>query len=86
MKTYDNDLSILATCAFRYALGRRTYMPSAVQQIIKNHINEIDTLTISIIIKELEECRDFGDPYIDKPGWLSFSDFMKQELAKRDNI
>lgn len=30
----NEDLRILLVCAVRYALGRRTYMPSIVQEII----------------------------------------------------
>lgn len=43
VKLNTRDFSTLAICAVRYSLGRLSYMPSLVCEIIKKHIDEIDS-------------------------------------------
>ncbi len=51
----DDDFDILAFCAFRYALGRSTYVTSAVAEIIVENKERIYPTTKKLMIKEINE-------------------------------
>ena len=81
------NISIIIFCAFRYALGRMTYMPSIVQSFIRDNIDIVDTKDINLMIKEIieaEERSGLGDSNIDAPGWINLREFLKEELIKRE--
>lgn len=68
----DVDKEIMLICAFRYALGRRTYIVRSVAQIIKNNWKNLPTERKQFFkdeIREAIERKDIGDPFIDKPVW-----------------
>ena len=81
------DISIIIFCAFRYALGRMTYMPSIVQLFIRDNIDIVDTKDINLMIKEITEAEErdgLGDNNIDAPGWINLREFLKEEIIKRE--
>ena len=81
------NISIIIFCAFRYALGRMTYMPSIVQLFIRDNIDLVNTKDINLMIKEITEAEErdgLGDNNIDAPGWISLRKFLKEELNKRE--
>ena len=98
---YDNDFGIICLCAMRYALGRQSYMPSLVQDFIRGHIGEIDSGTIEIMIRDINEedkitehtmpdghilkFDGLGDTKIDRPGWERFRAFLKERLKEKKN-
>lgn len=88
MKLNYDDLDILAICAVRYSLGRRSYMPSDVQRILRPRLKEMSPLTLAVILKDLEGAsrrpNGYGDEQIDKPGWISFLNDVKDELEHRE--
>lgn len=49
----SDDFKALIVCAFRYALSRRSYMPSWIAGIIRKHVNDIDIYTKNLIIEEI---------------------------------
>ena len=81
------NISIIIFCAFRYALGRKTYMPSIVQRFIRDNIDIVDTKDINLMIKEITEAEErdgLGDNNIDAPDWISLREFLKEEIIKRE--
>lgn len=81
------NISIIIFCAFRYALGRMTYMPSIVQLFIRDNIDIVDTKDINLMIKEITEAEEregLGDNEIDAPGWIDLREFLKEEVNKRE--
>ena len=52
---FDCDVngSIMVTCALRYALGRMTYVPGAVQDWIKTYWDSLDSNTKFNILKDV---------------------------------
>lgn len=68
--------------AFRYALGRQSYAPSIVTDTIKNNIESISEDDISLFIREINECSDYG-MNIDKEHWYSFRKYLIKELEKK---
>lgn len=96
---FDKDFGTICLCAMRYALGRQTYMPSLVQDFIRRHIGEIDSGTIEIMIRDIDEADKItehtmpdghvlkfdglGDTKIDRPGWERFRAFLKERLKEK---
>ena len=79
----DDDFGCVLNCAVRYALGRRTYMPYLVTNFITPLLPHLTDKTIWCFKRDLEECRDFGDPEVDEPTWSSFWAAVRAEDAKR---
>lgn len=52
---FDCDVngSIMVTCALRYALGRMTYVPGAVQDWIKTYWDSLDSNTKFVIVRDV---------------------------------
>ena len=79
----QDELGILCICAERYALGRRTYMPSEVCRIIKSHIAELSDKDIYVLIKDIE-CPyvDHGDQ-CDRVEWMRLLNALRAEWKRR---
>lgn len=96
---FDKDFGVICLCAMRYALGRQSYMPSLVQDFIRGHIGEIDSGTVEIMIRDIDEADrimehrmpngnilktdGLGDTKIDRPGWERFRAFLKEKLKEK---
>lgn len=80
MEITTDELTLL--CAFRYALGRRTYIVHHVaDEIIKNKNNLTDADKY-IIIKEITEAeeRDGLGMECDKQVWIKVRDVLSKTL------
>ena len=65
----DSDAYILLFCAFRYALGRRTYVVSSVVDTIINNWENLATSQRYMFKKEIREAEmanDVGSTYDDQ--------------------
>ena len=51
----DEKFGVICLCAMRYSLGRQSYMPSLVQDFIRDHIAEIYSGTVEIMIRDIDE-------------------------------
>ena len=82
----DRDFATLCICALRYCFGRKTYMPSLVQEIVLQNLDQISDGDLSIILRDLRDMNefDYGDPLIDKPEWLKFRNEIETELQNRE--
>ena len=86
LKMNQDDFGTLCICAIRYCQGRRTYMPSLVQDIIRPHLSELDDKTIWVMVQDCEFQERFdlyGDERIDKPRWLEWRKTVETEQEKR---
>ena len=83
---HDDDFGAICNCAVRYAVGRRTYMPSLVIDFITPHLGELSDQTLWCFQRDLEERKndffDFGDEF-DKANWMSFLDAVNKEIKRR---
>lgn len=69
----DEDFGTVLVCAVRYALGRRTYMPSIVTDFVKSVSGGLSVRTLTIIRNDIRAAKDrnmLGDENIDAPVWL----------------
>lgn len=67
----------LILCAFRYCLGRATYIVHDMVKHLKDHWNEIDHVYKNMIIKDIGRALDmnrFGHE-MDKVEWVDFLDW-----------
>ena len=86
VKVDPEDFGTLCICAIRYCFGRQTYMPSMVQDIVLQHLHEIRDGDLKILLEDCVFQRNmdlYGDPTIDKPGWLRFWEKVKAEAERR---
>lgn len=51
----DVNGGIMVTSALRYALGRMTYVPGAVQDWIKNHWDNLNSNTKCVVVRDVFE-------------------------------
>jgi hypothetical protein len=67
----DTDQDILLYCAFRYALGRRTYVPSVIEKIIIDNWKDMPPITREKYKKEIREAinRNCAGDIYDVEGW-----------------
>lgn len=77
----------VCSCAVRYALGRKTYMPDLVKSFILPYIPFLSDLTLEMLERDITEAEGngigYGDETIDKPGWMKFLYEIQQEVGKR---
>lgn len=82
-----SDFSLIILCAFRYALGRMTYVTDVVPEFIENNIDNILTKDINIMIREIDEYGQYERGLgmdCDKRNWLRLRQFLCNELANRN--
>lgn len=83
----DENFGSILICAVRYALGRKTYMPSVVVDFITPIVRYIDSKTLAVISKEIKSAakdNKLGDPTIDAPPWKSLYNACVDELQFRN--
>lgn len=82
----QDELGILCVCAERYALGRRTYMPSLICGIIQSLVSELSDKDIYVLVNDIESQRDraggLGDE-CDKADWMDLLIALKREQERR---
>lgn len=87
MNINQEDFGILCICALRYNHGRRTYMPSLVQEIVGEHLKDLSDKTIKVMIDDCQFQRDmnmYGDD-CDKLDWLNWERKVKAEMQRRED-
>ncbi len=73
MKISKQDFDTLAFCAFRYALGRQTYVTGLVASTLILHKYDIDETTKQVIIRDIERAikDDMAGADIDIVEWIA---------------
>lgn len=87
VQSETSDFSLIILCAFRYAIGRMTYVTDVVPEFIENNIDDILTKDINIMIREIDEYGQYERGLgmeCDKQNWLRLREFLCGELVKRD--
>ena len=81
----QEDFGTLCICALRYCHGRRTYMPSLVQEIVDGHLKELSDKDIKVMVEDCQFQRRmdlYGDE-CDKVDWLKWEQKVKDEFERR---
>lgn len=82
----DENFGSVLICAVRYAMGRKTYMPSVVVDFIKPFVRNLDSKTLTVIANDIKSADDenrLGDITIDAPVWRGLRDACLDEMQKR---
>lgn len=65
-KLDTDDLNDLIVCAFRYALGRRTYIVHTITEIIKANLSALESRTIEVMLQDIERQHEYEKVGVDK--------------------
>lgn len=84
----DNDLCTLFICSVRYSLGRQSYMPGLVQDLIVQHAKVLTSDHRKLLAREImDHYRRFNNigAEMDTRGWLQFRDWLlSQDVDNQD--
>lgn len=87
----DRDLKDIVISAVRYALGRRTTMPSATTEYIMTHSKLVDSRVKQVLLRDLEwyfhlwETGKQIDDKCDYETWYHFKKWL-EKLELEDEI
>ena len=83
----DDEFQQFIIYAERYAIGRMTYVPSEVNNIILKYLPRIANNTLGVLIRdiELEADREMLGMDFDKKMWLALLDTLKNERDRRES-
>ena len=84
----NKDFESILVCAVRYAIGRKSYMPSMVIDYITPLLPYLSEDVLKLIANEITEHDTYegslGDEKIDKPSWLEFLRKIRLEMGGRN--
>ena len=78
----SSDFGALCTCAVRYCIGRRTYMPSLIASYLTPLIPKLETRTLVVIAADIRGAANLGDA-CDAEAWNRFLSAVETEITKR---
>ena len=82
----NKDFETILICAVRYAIGRKSYMPSMVIDYITPLLPYLSYWILGLMAAEIidHNCEgDLGDEKIDKPYWIDFLRKIRLEMGGR---
>ena len=83
----NKDFETILLCAIRYAIGRRTYIPSLVIDYITPLLPYLSEDVLKLIANEITEHDTYegglGDEMIDRPYWKQFLREIRLEIGGR---
>ena len=83
----DKNFETILLCAVRYAIGRKTYIPSRVIDYITPLLPYLSEDVLKLIVNEIIERYTYegalGDEMIDKPYWEQFLRKIRLEIGGR---
>lgn len=76
----QDDFGALCICALRYCMGRRTYMPNLIQEIVSEHFQDLSPRDLKVIAddKRFQEDMNLWGDNCDKISWLRFYEGLDQ--------
>ena len=82
----NKDFETILLCAVRYAIGRKSYMPSMVIDYITPLLPYLSYWMLGLMAAEIIDHNyegGLGDEKIDKPYWLDFLRKIRLEIGGR---
>ena len=83
----DKNFETILLCAVRYAIGRKSYMPSMVIDYITPLLPFLSDDTLETMAKDIAD-EDYlgglGDKMIDRPYWIKFLRKIRLEIGGRN--
>jgi len=75
----NEDLEIIYVCAVRYALGRRSYVPSTVCDYLMTQ--KLSKKCMGVIIRDIKECENYGWD-CDKKQWMKLLAHLEEKTLQ----
>jgi hypothetical protein len=85
---FNGDERLVLICAFRYALGRMTYVVGTVVDLIRNNWHVLDDGTKDLFVREIHDHkRVFGNIGMDfdERAWMSIVEARNREIIDQEN-
>ena len=80
---FSDEFGAVLNCAVRYCIGRRTYMPKLVMDVIRPILPALTDKTLWVFNWDIEGADNYGaDNYEEE--WMRFLYEVKAEIARRD--
>ena len=82
---HHGDFGLVLNCAVRYAIGRRTYVPSSIIAFIMPILSKLDDRTIHCFDQDIVDAKysgGYGDE-CDERDWMNFHEAVKAEKLRR---
>lgn len=83
IEPYDDQFGLVLNCAVRYAIGRSTYVPASVQNVITPMLRKLNDRTLYTFCQDIKDAKGLGDGSIDAPGWMQFLSEVQAERERR---
>ena len=84
----DKNFETILLCAVRYAIGRKSYMPSVVIDYITPLLPHLSEDVLKLIVNEIVQHYTYegalGDEKIDKPYWEQFLRKIRLEIGGKN--
>lgn len=81
----DDFFGAVLNCAVRYCIGRQTYMPGLVIDMITPWLPLLSRKTLWCFEKDIQSADSLGDPDVDAPRWRKFQNDVQKEIERRKN-
>ena len=76
--------SVLITCAVRYALGRQSYMPSAVMDELKPLLDKMSMRNLQVMQADITEYIERVSADWNLRYWMDFLNDVNDEIERRE--
>ena len=82
-QAFTDEFGAVLNCAVRYCIGRRTYMPKLVIDVIRPLLPALTEKTLWCFERDIEGADNYGADY-DEEEWMRFLSEVKAEIARRN--
>ena len=80
----DSDFRLILLSAMRYAMGRKTYMPSVVADYLKRHIQLLDNKFLTLAADDIQRyLEDYAEHKANSDLWQNLLDALETEQRDR---
>ena len=82
-QAFSDEFGAVLNCAVRYCIGRRTYMPKLVMDVIRPLLPALTDKTLWCFERDIAGADNYGADY-DEEEWMRFLSEVKAEIARRN--
>ena len=80
----DSDFRLILLSAMRYAMGRKTYMPSVIADYIKRHLQLLDDKFLTLAADDIQRyLEDYAEHESNPDLWQNLLDALETERSDR---
>ena len=80
----DSDFRLILLSAMRYAMGRKTYMPSVIADYIKRHLQLLDDKFLALAVGDIRQhLEDYAEHEANSDLWQNLLDALETERRDR---